>query len=216
MKRVLAAFVVSGGVVAAAVGVLPASAGAPIPEVGGAPLTSVAGVVSRITSGVVGISVRGEVREVNPLAQDPLFRQFFNLREPPVERATQAVGSGVIVDAARGYVLTNSHVVDNATRIEVTTKDNRRFAAKLIGRDTATDIALLQIPAEDLTAVPFGNSDRLQVGDFVLAVGNPFGIGQTVTSGIVSALGRTGSASRATRTSSRPTPRSTPAIRAAP
>jgi Do/DeqQ family serine protease len=192
MKRVLAAFVVSGGVVAAAVGALPASAGAPIPEVGGAPLTSVAGVVSRITSGVVGISVRGEVREVNPLAQDPLFRQFFNLREPPVERATEAVGSGVIVDATRGYVLTNSHVVDNATRIEVTTKDNRRFAAKLIGRDTATDIALLQIPAEDLTAVPFGNSDRLRVGDFVLAVGNPFGLGQTVTSGIVSALGRTG------------------------
>jgi Do/DeqQ family serine protease len=192
MKRVLAAFVLAAGLVAAAGAVAPVRAGAPIPEIGGAAVTSVAGVVSHITPGVVGISVRGEVREVNPLAQDPLFRQFFNLRDQPIERETEAVGSGVIVDAERGYVLTNSHVVDNATKIEVTTKDNRRFAAKLIGRDIATDIALLQIPAESLTAVPIGNSDRLQVGDFVLAVGNPFGLGQTVTSGIVSALGRTG------------------------
>ena len=192
MKRLLAAWVVSGGIVAGAGAVFPAFAGAPIPEVGGTAVTSVAGVVSRITPGVVGVSVRSEVSEVNPLAQDPLFRQFFNLRDQPVERETEAVGSGVIIDAERGYVLTNSHVVDNATRIEVTTKDNRRFTAKLIGRDTATDIAVLQIPAENLTAVPIGNSDRLQVGDFVLAVGNPFGLGQTVTSGIVSALGRTG------------------------
>jgi Do/DeqQ family serine protease len=195
MKPVL----VAGGLAAAGGG--RAQAGAPIPEVGGAPVTSVAGVVSRITPGVVGISitpgvvgisVRGEVREVNPLTQDPLFRQFFNLRDQPIEQETEAVGSGVIVDAARGYVLTNSHVVDNATSIAVTTKDNRRLAAKLIGRDTGTDIAVLQIPAEDLTAVPIGDSSRLKVGDFVLAVGNPFGLGQTVTSGIVSALGRTG------------------------
>jgi Do/DeqQ family serine protease len=191
MKWLLAALVLTGGV-AAAGSVAPAQAGAPIPEVGGAPVTSVAGVVSRITPGVVGIAVRGEVREVNPLAQDPLFRRFFNFRDQPVERQTEAVGSGVIVDAERGYVLTNSHLVDNATKIEVTTKDNRRFTARLIGRDTATDIAVLQIPAENLTAVPIGDSDRLQVGDFVLAVGNPFGLGQTVTSGIVSALGRTG------------------------
>jgi len=190
MKRVLAAVLVAGGLAAAGGG--RAQAGAPIPEVGGAPVTSVAGVVSRITPGVVGISVRGEVREVNPLTQDPLFRQFFNLRDQPIEQETEAVGSGVIVDAARGYVLTNSHVVDNATSIAVTTKDNRRLTAKLIGRDTGTDIAVLQIPAEDLTAVPIGDSSRLKVGNFVLAVGNPFGLGQTVTSGIVSALGRTG------------------------
>ncbi len=192
IKRVLAATVLSGGMVAAGFAGVPALAGAPIPEVGGTAMTSVAGVVSRITPGVVGISVRGEVREVNPLAQDPLFRQFFGLRDQPIERETEAVGSGVIVDAQRGYVLTNSHVVDNAIKIEVTTKDNRRFPATLIGRDPATDIALLQIPAENLTAVPMGDSSRLQVGDFVLAVGNPFGVGQTVTSGIVSALGRTG------------------------
>jgi Do/DeqQ family serine protease len=190
MRRVVAALVFSGALwVAATPG--PALAGAPIPEAAnGAPLTSVADVVSRITPGVVGIAVRGEVRENNPLAQDPLFRQFFG--EQPVERETEAVGSGVIVDAADGYVLTNNHVVENATDIEVTTKDNRRFKARLIGRDPATDIAVLQIPAEHLTAVPLGDSARLRVGDFVLAVGNPFGLGQTVTSGIVSALGRTG------------------------
>ncbi|HEV2336103.1 MAG TPA: trypsin-like peptidase domain-containing protein, partial [Stellaceae bacterium] len=112
--------------------------------------------------------------------------------DQPIERETEAVGSGVIVDAAQGYVLTNNHVVENATDIEVTTKDNRRLTAKLIGRDTETDIAVLRVPAGNLTAVPMGDSDRLQVGDFVLAIGNPFGLGQTVTSGIVSALGRSG------------------------
>jgi Do/DeqQ family serine protease len=134
--------------------------------------------------------VRGRVREDNPLLQDPLFRQFFNLRQGPIERETEAAGSGVIVDAAQGYVLTNNHVVENATNIEVTTKDNRQLKARLIGRDPETDIAVLQIAAGGLTSVPMGDSDRLQVGDFVLAVGNPFGLGQTVTSGIVSALGR--------------------------
>ena len=167
-----------------------AFAGAPIPEVGGAPMQSIAPVVSRVTPGVVGISVHGRVREDNPLFQDPLFRQFFNLRQGPIERETEAAGSGVIVDAAQGYVLTNNHVVENATNIEVTTKDNRQLKARLIGRDPETDVAVLQIAAGGLTSVPMGDSDRLQVGDFVLAVGNPFGLGQTVTSGIVSALGR--------------------------
>jgi Do/DeqQ family serine protease len=192
MSRVLTALALAGGILLTAGIPQPAPAGAPIPEAGGAAMTSVAGVVSRITPGVVGVSVRGQVREDNPLAQDPLFRQFFNFRDQPIERETQAVGSGVIVDAGQGYVLTNNHVVDNATNIEVTTKDNRRFKAKLIGRDPSTDIAVLQIPADNLTAVPMGDSSRLQVGDFVLAVGNPFGLGQTVTSGIVSALGRSG------------------------
>src|SRR5207244_806972 len=148
----------------------------------------------RLTPGVVGVSVRGRVREENPLLQDPFFRRFFNLpqRQQQEERETQATGSGVIVDAAQGYVLTNGHVVENATRIEITTKDNRRSVARLIGKDSDTDIALLQIPAQNLTALPIGDSDRLQVGDFVLAIGNPFGLGQTVTSGIISALGRSG------------------------
>ena len=171
----------------------PALAAAPIPEVGGA-VPSLAPMLSRITPGVVNIAVRGRVKEQNPLLQDPFFRRFFNLpqNQQPEERETQATGSGVIVDAAQGFVLTNGHVVENATRIEVTTKDNRRLTAKLIGRDADTDIAVLQVPAGNLTALPMGDSDRLQVGDFVLAIGNPFGLGQTVTSGIVSALGRSG------------------------
>src|SRR5215216_7297990 len=108
----------------------------------------------------------------------PFFRRFFNLpqRQQPEERETQSTGSGVIVDAANGYVLTNGHVVENATRIEVTTKDNRRYTAKLIGRDPDTDVAVLQIPSSGVVAVPMGDSDRLQVGDFVLAIGNPFGL----------------------------------------
>ena len=189
MKRVVSALVMSGGIALTASNLSPALAGAPIPEVGGAPIQTLAPVVSRITPGVVGISVRGRVREDNPLLQDPLFRRFFNLQQP-VERETQAMGSGVIVDAAQGYVMTNAHVVENANNIEITTKDNRQIKAKLIGRDADTDVAVLQIPTGNLTAVPIGDSDRLQVGDFVLAIGNPFGLGQTVTSGIVSALGR--------------------------
>jgi Do/DeqQ family serine protease len=188
MQRLLSALFLSGALVlVAAVPALPA---APIPEAGGP--TTLAPMLRGITPGVVGISVKGRVREENPLLQDPFFRQFFNLRQQPIERETQAVGSGVIVDAGRGYVLTNNHVVENETSIQVTTQDNRRFQARLIGRDSGTDIAVLQIPAEGLTSVPLGNSDQLQVGDFVLAIGNPFGLGQTVTSGIVSALGRSG------------------------
>jgi Do/DeqQ family serine protease len=190
MKRVLSALVVSGGIALTTGIVCPVLAGAPIPLADGTPVQTLAPVVSRITPGVVGISVRGRVREDNPLLQDPMFRRFFNLQQQPVERETQATGSGVIVDAAQGYVMTNAHVVENASNIEVTTKDNRRLTAKLIGRDPDTDIAMLQIPAGGLTAVPIGDSDRLQVGDFVLAVGNPFGLSQTVTSGIISALGR--------------------------
>ena len=104
----------------------------------------------------------------------------------------EVAGSGVIVDAKAGYVLTNHHVIEHADRIVVTLKDNRKFDATLVGSDPDTDIALLKIAAENLTALPLGNADRLEVGDYVLAIGNPFGLGQAVTSGIVSALGRTG------------------------
>jgi len=190
MNRVLSALVLSGGIALVTGAPCSVLAGAPIPEAGGAPMQTIAPVVSRVTPGVVGISMHGRVREDNPLFQDPLFRRFFNLQQGPIERETEAAGSGVIVDAREGYVLTNAHVVENATSIEVTTKDNRQFKAKLVGRDPGTDIAVLQIQGSNLTAVPLGDSDHLQVGDFVLAVGNPFGLGQTVTSGIVSALGR--------------------------
>jgi serine protease Do len=194
MKRILSALLFTGAVAVVMPAPEPAVAAAPLPQVGGAAVPSLAPMLGRITPGVVNIAVRGKVREQNPLLQDPFFRRFFDLPQDqkPRERETQATGSGVIIDAARGYVLTNGHVVENATRIEVTTKDNRRLTAKLVGRDPDTDIAVLQVPTNNIIAVPMGDSDRLQVGDFVLAIGNPFGLGQTVTSGIVSALGRSG------------------------
>ena len=193
MNRLLFALVLMSGVAMLMPAPSPVIAAGAIPEVGGA-VPTLAPMLARVTPGVINIAVRGKVRAENPLLQDPFFRRFFNLpqRSQPEERETQATGSGVIVDAQNGYILTNGHVVDNATKIEVTTKDNKRFTAKLVGRDTEADVAVLQIPAQNLTAVPLGDSDRLQVGDFVLAVGNPFGLGQTVTSGIVSALGRSG------------------------
>jgi Do/DeqQ family serine protease len=194
MNRIWSALLVSGAIAAFAPLAEPAVAAAPLPQAAGGAVPSLAPMLARITPGVVNIAVRGKVREQNPLLQDPFFRRFFDLpqNQRPQERETQATGSGVIVDAANGYVLTNGHVVENATRIEVTTKENRRYTAKLIGRDADTDVAVLQIPTTGLVAVPIGDSDRLQVGDFVLAIGNPFGLGQTVTSGIVSALGRSG------------------------
>jgi Do/DeqQ family serine protease len=191
MKRVLSALAIMGAV--AAFGG-PGFAAASIPEFSGGVVPSLAPMLSAVTPGVVNIAVKGLVRERNPLLQDPFFRRFFNVPQGQgyEERETQATGSGVIVDAAQGYVLTNAHVVENETSITVTTKDNRKYPAKLVGRDTATDVAVLKIEPGHLTAVPFGDSDKLQVGDFVVAIGNPFGLGQTVTSGIVSALGRTG------------------------
>jgi Do/DeqQ family serine protease len=190
MKRLFSALVLMSGIV----GVTPAAfAAAPIPEFSGG-VPSLAPMLSTITPGVVNIGVKGRVREQNPLLQDPFFRRFFNVPQGQgyEEHETQATGSGVIVDAAQGYVLTNAHVVANETSITVTTKDGRKFGAKLIGRDPETDVAVLKIETGGLTAVPFGDSDKLQVGDFVVAIGNPFGLGQTVTSGIVSALGRSG------------------------
>jgi len=156
------------------------------------PLPTLAPLVNQVTPAVVNISVvtRAPMEE-NPLFRDPFFRRFFNLPDIP-QRKEQAAGSGVIVDATRGYVLTNNHVIKDAEQIVVTLKDRRQFPAKLIGTDPGTDIAVLQISASRLSALRIGDSDALQVGDHVLAIGNPFGIGQTVTSGIVSALGRSG------------------------
>jgi len=165
---------------------------AAFPSAPDGPAPTVAPVLKLVTPGVVNIAVQGRVRVNNPLLADPFFRQFFNLPNGPIERKTQASGSGVIVDADKGYVMTNNHVVENADVIEVTLRDRRTVKAKLIGRDPQTDIAILQIQADHLTAVPMGDSDKSEVGDFVLAIGNPFGLGQTVTSGIVSALGRSG------------------------
>src|SRR5260221_8732991 len=122
--------------------------------------------------------------------RDPFFRRFFGA--PQQQRPQIAAGSGVIVDAKNGYVMTNAHVVKDAREIQVTLKNNLRLPAKLVGADPGTDIALLRIESPNLIEAKLGDSDALQVGDFVIAIGNPFGIGQTATSGIVSALGRSG------------------------
>ena len=153
---------------------------------------SVTPILHAVTPGVVNISTKKLEVVDSPVLRDPVMRELFDIPEQGLRRETQAAGSGVIVDAAQGYILTNDHVVKGATKIEVTTRDNRRFKAQLVGRDQATDIALLRIKADGLTSIALGDSDTLEVGDFVLAIGNPFGLGQTVTSGIVSALGRSG------------------------
>lgn len=144
---------------------------------------------------VVNIATRSEVRiQDNPLLNDPFFRRFFNLpqQQQPRTRQAQSLGSGVIVNAKEGLVLTNNHVIQRADEITVSLHDGRTFQAEVLGSDPATDVAVIRIPPEKLTALPLADSDRLRVGDFVVAIGNPFGLGQTVTSGIVSALGRSG------------------------
>jgi len=162
----------------------------PVAEARGLP--TLAPLVNQVTPAVVNISVitRAPVED-NPLFRDPFFRRFFNLPDQQ-QRQEQSAGSGVIVDAARGFILTNNHVIKDAEQVIVTLKDRRQFPAKLVGADPGTDIAVLQISAPNLSALRIGDSDTPQVGDYVLAIGNPFGIGQTVTSGIVSALGRSG------------------------
>jgi len=169
-----------------------ALARAQVPDLNMGRVPTLAPLVKEVTPAVVNISVQGRIREDNPLYQDPLFREFFDVPRQ-LEKQFSATGSGVIVDAERGLVLTANHVVAHASIVQITTKDGRKFAAKLVGRDAPTDVALLQIrDPKGLKAIRLGDSDRLEVGDFVIAVGNPFGLGQTVTSGLVSALGRAG------------------------
>jgi S1-C subfamily serine protease len=159
---------------------------------------SLAPLLRRVTPAVVNVAVISEVSlEDHPFLTDPAFRRFleqFDIEPPTPEelRRRESVGSGVIVDANRGIVLTNAHVIEDARDITVTLKDRRSYKARLIGRDPGTDVAVLQIMPLDAPELPFADSSELEVGDFVLAIGNPFGLGQTVTSGIVSAVGRTG------------------------
>lgn len=156
-------------------------------------LPTLAPMLDRSKPAVVNIATRSHVRvQDNPLLNDPFFRHFFNLPEQPRVRPRQSLGSGVIVDAREGLVITNNHVIRGADEITVSLHDGRSFQAEIVGTDPATDVALIKIPSENLSALPLADSDALRVGDFVVAIGNPFGLGQTVTSGIVSALGRSG------------------------
>ena len=158
----------------------------------GQPMPSLAPMLTRVTPAVVNISSTTHVPVRDAYFDDPMVRQFFGLPPTPRERVEQSLGSGVIVDAARGYILTNNHVVAGADDISVTLQDGRSFKGKLIGTDPATDVAVVQIRASGLHALPMADSSTLRVGDYVVAVGEPFGLGQTVTAGIVSALGRSG------------------------
>jgi Do/DeqQ family serine protease len=191
-----AAFVMSSAPPAATAQPLATPIGAPIPAPtlsGGVP--SLAPMLKETMPAVVNISVTSKIdvsSQLGPLMDDPFFRRFFGVPDQPQEQEQQSIGSGVIVDAARGYVITNNHVIDQADTIKVRLSDDREFDAKLIGKDPDTDIAVLQIKADNLRALQLADSDKLQVGDFVVAIGSPFGLRQTVTSGIVSALGRSG------------------------
>lgn len=155
--------------------------------------TSYADLVSRVSPAVVTIRSTERVRTAQqfPFSDDPAFRQFFGDRMPQQDtpQRVQGVGSGVIVNSD-GYILTNHHVVDGAVEIKVELTDNRTFTAKLVGSDPPSDLAVLKIDAKDLPILALGDSDKVRVGDPVLALGNPLGVGQTVTSGIISAKGR--------------------------
>ncbi len=178
-----------GGTLAAA---QPVQAAWPM-SVDGQSLPSLAPMLKKATPAVVNISTKTKIEVAeHPLMRDPFFRRFFEIPNMPRQRETSSLGSGVIVDARNGYVITNNHVIDKADEITVTLNDGRQLAAKLIGTDPESDVAVVKVESKDLTELPVADSAQLQVGDFVVAIGNPFGLGQTVTSGIVSALGRSG------------------------
>ena len=202
LRLTIAATVLAGGLAGlAAFAAPPSSPASPQPPAStsdAAPMPSLAPMVKRVSPAVVNIATRGTIKEKpgqrNPLLDDPFFRRFFDVPPDakPRERQFQSAGSGVIVDARNGYIITNYHVIENANEITVTLLDNRSFSAKVLGSDEGADIALLQAKQPNLVAMALGDSSRLEVGDYVVAIGNPFGLQHTVTAGIVSALGRTG------------------------
>jgi serine protease Do/serine protease DegQ len=162
----------------------------------GAPLPSLAPMIKRVSPAVVNIATRGTVTERgqrNPLLEDPFFRRFFDIPDQgPRQRQFQSAGSGVVIDAGKGLIVTNAHVVENASEITVTTLEGRDYKGELVGSDTASDVAVVRVKNAKLVELPIGDSSRAEVGDFVVAIGNPFGLQHTVTYGIISALGRSG------------------------
>ena len=182
--------------------VLSPSAPAAMPAaIGDTPIPSLSPIVKKVSPAVVNIATRGTIRDKgpqNPLLDDPFFRRFFDV--PPDngggahDRPFQSAGSGVIFDAKQGYIVTNAHVVENATEITVTLQDGRDLKAEVVGSDEPSDVAVLKVKPEGATLVQIslGDSSKVEQGDFVLAIGNPFGLQHTVTSGIISGLSRTG------------------------
>ena len=171
----------------------PAMAVWPIADGDGKQLPSLAPMLEKVNPAVVNISTFATRQEANPLMNDPFFRHFFGPHQrSPQMRRSQSAGSGVIVNASEGTVITNFHVIDGADEIKVSLNDGRTFDAKLVGSDPDVDIAILDIDGGDLSEVKMADSERTRVGDFVVAIGNPFGLGQTVTTGVVSAIGRSG------------------------
>jgi Do/DeqQ family serine protease len=160
----------------------------------GQELPSLAPMIEKTRPAVVNIATRGSMDIQNhPLLNDPLFQRFFKgFENMPQRKEVKSLGSGVIIDADAGYIVTNHHVIEGADEIAVTLYDGTQLEAKIIGSDPEADVAILKVEHDNLTHIPFADSSKLRVGDFTVAIGNPFGLGQTVTSGIVSALGRTG------------------------
>jgi len=160
----------------------------------GQPIPSLAPMIEKTRPGVVNIATRGSVDVQNhPLLNDPLFRRFFKgFENLPQRKEVKSLGSGVIIDADAGHIVTNFHVIDGADEIAVTLHDGQQLEATIVGSDPEADVAILKVDHANLTHIPFADSSKLRVGDFTVAIGNPFGLGQTVTSGIISALGRTG------------------------
>ena len=157
-------------------------------------IPSLAPMLEDVTPAVVNIYTISETPQRNQLIDDPFLRKFFNIpdQQKSKKRNRSGLGSGVIINSKKGFVITNNHVIAKAKDIKVKLHDGREFKAVLVGADPASDIAIIKIPTENLQSIKFSDSEKLRVGDFVVAIGNPFGIGQTVTSGIVSALGRSG------------------------
>jgi serine protease Do/serine protease DegQ len=158
--------------------------------VDGKTLPSLADMLEKVTPSVVNIST--EKNTSSTPVKDPVYRHFFGNNVPAQKNTPLGKGSGIIVDALAGYIVTNAHVIDKAGKIIVTLKDKRQFYATLVGKDLKADVAVIRIQPERLTEMPVADSSKVRVGDFVVAIGNPYGLGQSVTSGIVSALGRTG------------------------
>ena len=171
---------------------VPAGAALPLELPGGQAMPTLALMLERVNPAVVNIATSTTVPVRNSLFEDPFFRRFFNVPDRQRYRQTRSAGSGVVVDAGQGYIVTNNHVVQRADDIDVTLADGRLLEATMVGSDPQVDLAVLKVDPGELVEIGFANSGSLRVGDFVVAIGNPFGLNQTVTSGIISALGRSG------------------------